>query len=97
MNDARRRLDDDEIIKCMQALRGWSLASGALVKDFEFADFHATMAFVNAVAWIAHRSDHHPDMEVGYRHCRLRFSTHSASGLTALDFAAAAAVDDLLA
>ena len=54
------------------------------------------MAFVNALAWIAHSEDHHPDLEVGYRHCRVRFSTHSVGGLSENDFICAARVDALL-
>jgi 4a-hydroxytetrahydrobiopterin dehydratase len=77
---------------------GWSLADDGseISRDFEFKDFHQTMAFVNAVAWIAHREDHHPDLEVGYGHCRVRFSTHAVGGLSQNDFICAAKVDDLL-
>lgn len=67
----------------------------AIVRDLRFADFHRTMAFVNAVAWIAHRQDHHPDLTVGYNRCRVRYSTHATGGLSDLDLAAAAAVDAL--
>jgi 4a-hydroxytetrahydrobiopterin dehydratase len=82
----------------MSQLDGWSLADDGLEisRDFEFKDFHQTMAFVNAVAWIAHREDHHPDLEVGYGHCRVRFSTHAVGGLSQNDFICAAKVDDLL-
>jgi len=66
-----------------------------LTRDFKFANFHATMAFVNAVAWIAHVEDHHPDLEVGYGHCRVTFSTHSVGGLSENDFICAAKVDAL--
>jgi 4a-hydroxytetrahydrobiopterin dehydratase len=55
------------------------------------------MAFVNAVAWIAHEQDHHPDLEVGYSRCRLRYSTHDVGGLSRNDFICAAKVDALLA
>ena len=68
-----------------------------LARDFRFKDFHATMAFVNAVAWIAHVEDHHPDLEVGYGHCRITYSTHSVGGLSENDFICAAKVDALLA
>ena len=68
-----------------------------LARDFRFRDFHATMAFVNAVAWIAHVEDHHPDLEVGYGHCRVAWSTHSVGGLSENDFICAAKVDALMA
>jgi 4a-hydroxytetrahydrobiopterin dehydratase len=67
----------------------------ALTRDFRFEHFHATMAFVNAVAWIAHVEDHHPDLEVGYGHCRVTFTTHSVGGLSENDFICAAKVDAL--
>jgi 4a-hydroxytetrahydrobiopterin dehydratase len=53
------------------------------------------MAFLNAVAWIAHVEDHHPDFEAGYNYCRLEFSTHSVGGLSENDFICAARIDAL--
>jgi len=64
--------------------------------DFKFKNFHETMSFVNAVAWIANQQDHHPDLEVGYNHCLVRFSTHSVGGLSVNDFICAARVEKLL-
>jgi len=64
--------------------------------DFKFKDFHETMSFVNALAWIANQQDHHPDLEVGYNHCLVRFSTHSVGGLSINDFICAAKVEKLL-
>jgi 4a-hydroxytetrahydrobiopterin dehydratase len=74
---------------------GWEARGGQITKTFKFQNYHQTMAFVNAVAWVAHREDHHPDMEVGYNRCVVRFSTHSAGGLTENDFISAAKVDAL--
>ncbi len=75
----------------------WQLsATGqAVTRDFRFEHFHATMAFVNAVAWIAHVEDHHPDLEVGYAHCRVAFTTHSVGGLSENDVICAAKEDAL--
>ena len=67
-----------------------------LSKAFRFDDYHRTMAFVNAVARIAHREDHHPDLEVGYSTCVVRYSTHSIGGLSHNDFICAAKIDRLL-
>jgi 4a-hydroxytetrahydrobiopterin dehydratase len=64
---------------------------------FQFKNYYETMAFVNAVAWVAHREDHHPDLEVGYNKCTVRYSTHSVGGLSENDFICAAKVDSLLA
>jgi 4a-hydroxytetrahydrobiopterin dehydratase len=61
----------------------------------KFASYYATIAFVNAVAWIAHREDHHPDMAVGYNTVTITYATHSVGGLTENDFIAAAKIDAL--
>lgn len=85
----------------MQQLDGWEVdttaAAPALVKTFSFPDFHRTMAFVNALAWVAHAQDHHPDLTVSYARCTVRWSTHSVGGLSVNDFICAARVDTLLA
>jgi 4a-hydroxytetrahydrobiopterin dehydratase len=75
----------------------WRVVDGMLARDFKFADFHRTMAFVNAVAWIAHVEDHHPDLEAGYGHCRVKYSTHDVGGLSRNDFVCAAKVDRIAA
>lgn len=73
----------------------WRLAddNASLSREFRFRDFYATMAFVNAVAWIAHRQDHHPDIQVGYNHCLVTWSTHAVGGLSRNDFICAARTD----
>lgn len=76
---------------------GWQRVEGALQKSFEFPNFHHTMAFVNALAWIAHREDHHPDLSVHYGRCVVRYSTHSAGGITERDFACTAMIEALVA
>jgi 4a-hydroxytetrahydrobiopterin dehydratase len=89
------QIADSERDKLMALLPGWELqaVAGGIVKDFKFKDYHRTMAFVNAVAWIAHAEDHHPDLEVGYNHCRVRYSTHDVGGLSRNDFVCAAKVE----
>jgi 4a-hydroxytetrahydrobiopterin dehydratase len=80
-----------------QLAAGWRIAEDgrSLRRAFGFADFYETMAFVNAVAWIANVEDHHPDLEVGYNYCRMTFATHSIGGLSENDFICAAKVDSL--
>jgi 4a-hydroxytetrahydrobiopterin dehydratase len=75
---------------------GWALVDGAIQKRYPFADFHRTMAFVNALAWVAHAEDHHPDLQLSYGHCTVRFNTHSVGGISINDFICAAKVDALL-
>ena len=74
---------------------GWTLTDGAIQKRYEFADYHHTMAFVNALAWVAHAEDHHPDLLVSYSRCTVRFNTHSVGGISINDFICAAKVDAL--
>lgn len=75
---------------------GWALVDGAIQKRYDFADYHRTMAFVNAVAWVAHAEDHHPDLLVGYNRCTVRYNTHSVGGISINDFICAAKLDALL-
>lgn len=80
----------------MKQLQGWALHETTIDKTFEFKNYYQTMAFVNAVAWVSHREDHHPDMTVGYNKCRVEYSTHAIGGLSENDFICAAKVDALL-
>ncbi len=75
---------------------GWVLVDGAIQKRYDFPDYHHTLAFVNALAWIAHGEDHHPDLLVSYSRCTVRYSTHSVGGISINDFICAAKVDALL-
>lgn len=75
--------------------QGWRLIEGALEKTFRFTDFHRTMGFANAVAFIANAADHHPDLQLSYGHCTVRFMTHDVQGITVSDFSCAARVDAL--
>ena len=89
-------LGEEEVARRLAMLPGWEHAEGEIAKRFEFKNFYQTMAFVNAVAWIAHSEDHHPDLEVSYRLCRVRYSTHAVGGLSENDFICAAKVEALL-
>lgn len=83
----------------LNQVMGWALndKGDEISRTFQFKNYYQTMAFVNAVAWIAHREDHHPDMEVSYNKCTVRYSTHAVHGLTENDFICAAKIDALLA
>lgn len=70
--------------------------SREIKRSYSFANFYETMAFVNALAWIANTENHHPDLEVGYNYCHVRFMTHALKGLSLNDFICAAKVDGLL-
>jgi 4a-hydroxytetrahydrobiopterin dehydratase len=91
-------LSHQEVSANLAVLPGWHLAadSGEIRKEFRFADYFHTMAFVNAVASVAHREDHHPDLEVAYNRCVVRYSTHDVGGLSLNDVICAAKIEDLL-
>ncbi len=78
--------------------KDWSMDREArsIMRSCKFTNYYETMAFVNALAWIAHREDHHPDLEVGYNRCVIHFSTHAIGGLSDNDFICAARIDALL-
>lgn len=98
--DGQRAMSADEVAAHLAALPGWRAVDpgsphAAVEKRFGFGDFHRTMAFVNAVAWIAHAEDHHPDLEVGYAHCTVRYRTHAVDGVSINDMICAAKIDAL--
>jgi 4a-hydroxytetrahydrobiopterin dehydratase len=75
----------------------WRLAEDgkSISREWKFKNFYRTMSFVNAAAYIANAEDHHPDLEVGYGYCRMKFNTHSIGGLSENDFICGAKVDAL--
>ena len=74
---------------------GWVLSDNATAirREFSFRDFYRTMSFLNALAHVANIEDHHPDLEVGYNYCRVKFTTHAIKGLSENDFICAAKID----
>jgi 4a-hydroxytetrahydrobiopterin dehydratase len=93
------QLSQDSVDAWLADLPGWSAveAGAAIVKTFRFPDYYRTMAFVNALAYIAHAQDHHPDLGVHYNRVQVRFSTHDVGGLSENDFICAAKVEQLAA
>ena len=85
--------------RLLNEIPGWTLneTANAITRIWKFGNYYETMAFVNALAWVAHREDHHPDLEVGYNRCVVRFSTHSVNGLSENDFICAAKLNALRA
>ena len=92
-------LDATQVAGLLRPLPGWQLRDDgmAIVKDFKFTDFHHTLGFINAVGFMANHEDHHPDLEAGYSHCQVLWSTHDVGGLSLNDFICAARVEALLA
>lgn len=91
-------LGADAIAALLPQVPGWSVADGKLARSFTFKNYHDTMAFVNALAWISHHQDHHPELIVTYKECAVRYNTHSAGGaLSDNDFICAARASALYA
>jgi len=90
-------LNHDEILKLLPQVPAWEVSADnkMISRRYTFKGFYKTMAFVNAVAWIAHQENHHPDMEVGYNYCLVKFMTHAVNGLTQNDFICAAKINQL--
>ena len=94
-------LQPAELNDKLRTLPGWDHADQRLEKtfrferEFKFDDYYRTMAFVNAVAYIAHRQDHHPDLSVHYNRVVVSYSTHDAGGVTLNDCICAAKVESL--
>jgi 4a-hydroxytetrahydrobiopterin dehydratase len=81
--------------RLLAGLPGWQSNGKEISRTFSFKNYYETMALVNAIAYIAHREDHHPDLEVGYNKCVVRYSTHAVGGLSENDFICAAKVNKL--
>lgn len=92
-------LQDSEIKDYLAAVKDWTLEDGKIVKSFSFKNYYRTLAFVNAVAYIVHAEDHHPELVVTYSQCTVKFNTHSVNnnqgGISENDFICAAKVDQL--
>ncbi len=92
-------LSANELNQNLQEIPGWILDKTGvnyIERTFEFKNYYHTMAFVNAVAFIAHQENHHPDLEVGYNRCLVRYQTHAIKGLSENDFICAAKVNALI-
>ena len=85
-----------EAQQLLKTLKGWAIEDGKLARTYAFKSYYETMAFVNALAWISHREDHHPDLGVHYNKCRVEYWTHAIGGLSENDFICAAKADALL-
>lgn len=94
--NASQRMESSEVQAQCTVLPRWAERDGMLVARFEFPDWLTTLAFVNALGWIAHDQDHHPDLLISYSRCEVRWATHSAGGITVNDFICAARVEALV-
>ncbi len=88
-------MSDDEVRAQLAVVPAWSLVGGAIERTYRFGNYYETIAFVNALAFVVHREDHHPDLAVSYNRCTVRFNTHSVNGISENDFICAAKADAL--
>jgi 4a-hydroxytetrahydrobiopterin dehydratase len=95
LRGAEHRLNATQILALLKQLDGWEIEQESLHREFRFADYKSTMLFVNAIAWLAEREDHHPDLEVGYSRVKVTYSTHDVGGLSRNDFICAAKIEAL--
>jgi len=89
-------MTDDQIATALKQAEGWLYEGGEITRTYTFKNYYKTMAFVNALAWVAHHEDHHPDIEVSYKTCKVRYSTHSIGGISENDFICAAKLNALV-
>jgi 4a-hydroxytetrahydrobiopterin dehydratase len=89
-------LTQTEIDALMKNLKGWQQDGMVIRKTYSFKNYYPTIAFVNAIAWVSHQEDHHPDLTVTYNSCSVAYTTHAIKGLSENDFICAAKVDALL-
>ncbi len=98
--EKRRALSATEVVTGLARIDGWNLtgdgADVAIERTFVFANYFETIAFVNALAFIAHRQDHHPDLSVHYDRCVVRFNTHDVAGISQTDLDCAMQANALL-
>jgi len=89
-------LSQSEIEGLLLQLEGWNQYDHLISKTYRFKDYYQTISFVNAIAWISHREDHHPELTVNYNSCHVEYTTHAIHGLSENDFICAAKVDALI-
>jgi len=70
-------------------------SGSGISREFHFKNYYETFAFVNAVVWIVHEQDHHPEINISYNHCQITFSTHSIAALSVNDFICAAKINEI--
>ncbi|HRK56579.1 MAG TPA: 4a-hydroxytetrahydrobiopterin dehydratase [Burkholderiaceae bacterium] len=86
-------MQQEQIQQQLSAVPTWGLNHEAIERSFKFTDFFETILFINALASIANRQDHHPELSASYNACTVRFATHSVSGISINDFICAAQLD----
>lgn len=90
-------LGEAELVDRLRSFSSWELDGAQIRRTITLSTFMGAIDFVGKVAVVAERLNHHPDIDIRYRRVEIAVSTHSAGGLTELDFQLAAMVNDLIA
>ena len=90
-------LSDADVAQQLKVLPEWQLVDASIARTYRFENYYQTIAFVNALAWVVHAEDHHPDLQVSFNRCEVRFNTHSVKGISETDFVCAAKADAVYA
>lgn len=90
-------IDQKLIDEKLGTLSGWSYNGGknSLQKEFTFKSYLKTISFVNALAWLANKENHHPDLEVSFSKCTVYLTTHDEGGVGEKDFSLAKKINEL--
>jgi 4a-hydroxytetrahydrobiopterin dehydratase len=97
MDSATSKLSDSQVADVIRQLPDWTLEGGALVRSLTFPGFTEAMKFVNRVAEVAERENHHPDIDIRYNRVRLALVSHDAGGITQRDSRMARLLSDIVA
>ena len=89
-------LDRSELAVLLAKIPAWRIDGNHIARSYEFRDYHETIEFVNALAWMIHAENHHPDLLVRYRHCVVTYTTHSAGHAVSLNDIICAAKADAI-
>ena len=90
-------LTDIEVADRLKVMKGWKKDGKFIAKSFEFETFMQGIAFIEEVAVVAEKEEHHPDIHVRYTKVTLSIQTHSLGGISGRDFALAKAIEDMIA
>jgi len=90
-------LSESDISALLNELGNWDLddKKNIIYHDYKFKNYYNTIAFINAIAWVIHKENHHPDIKLSYNKCIIEFSTHSVQGLSKNDFICAAKINQI--
>lgn len=97
-NTTPQIIDNEKINEQLEEIPLWntSIEKNSISRKFKFKNYKQTLLFINAVAAIAEKENHHPEITFGYNNCSINYSTHSAGGITLFDLICAAHIDQLM-